>query len=259
MGHNRLRGPGIGGSLVKEVIDWSGLESYIEKRMEEQHVPGLSIAVSRNGALLYEKGFGYRDVSRGLPVTPQTVFGIASVTKSITALAILLLVKEGKLGLDDPIRHYLPELQWQTGMKSEQITIRHLLSHSTGVPPLLRKEHLLRFDEHIQYINELEYQPLGEAGEYYSYCNDIFLLAGAIIERVTGKLYRRFVTESILSPLGMDRSTFSLEELARMDNVSIPYEYVSSSDEYRPVACPSVERFQALPDPCPRRWSFFRK
>ena len=201
----------------------SSLNAYVEKFMEKHCVPGISLAISRHGQVIYQKGFGVRDLETMEPVTPATVFGIASVTKSFTAVAIMQLAAAGKLSLDDPVCKYIPSFRPGGQADPEKIKIRHLLSHTSGVPPLLRREELTKLNDHLEYVGSLTYEPLGEPGEYISYCNDMFLLLGAIIERVTGRLYRRYMTDQLLEPLEMHRSTFSLEEVARLDDVSVPY------------------------------------
>ncbi len=107
----------------------------------------------------------------------------------------------------------------------DDIKIYHLLSHTTGLAPLNRKEELNKLSNHLNYIASGELEFLGKPGEFFSYCNDSFLLLGIIIERLTGKLYRRHITEIILNRLKMYRSTMSLEEIDKFDNVSVPYHH----------------------------------
>ncbi|MFD1735067.1 serine hydrolase domain-containing protein [Bacillus salitolerans] len=196
------------------------LNDYITQFMTEYDVPGLAIAISKNGNLLLEKGYGFQNLSKQEPVTPNTIFGIASISKSFTSLGITLLEKQGKLSIHDPISKYIPELFIPN---VENMKIHHLLTHSTGLPSLFRQEQLNRFSDHVDYFNSFEHEPFGKPGEYFSYNNDTFLLLGAIIERVTGKLYRRFMTEEVLNPLGLYRSTYSIEELDKYTDVTTPY------------------------------------
>ncbi|MBM7662057.1 CubicO group peptidase (beta-lactamase class C family) [Bacillus mesophilus] len=223
---------------------WNELEDFIMKKMEEENIVGVSVGISLEGKTIYQKGFGLRDIDRGLPVTPETNFGIASVTKSFTALAIMMLEAQGLLSIDDPVVKHLPELKINGIKDMSAIKIHHLLSHTTGLPPMERKEHINNYQDHINYIRETEYSLLGKPGEYFSYCNDSFLLLGAIIERKTGKLYRRYMTNQFLDQLGMNRSTFSLEELNKMDNVSVPYHYNKTSNQLEQVAWPTLGTFE---------------
>ena len=223
---------------------WQDFESYAETLMREKHIPGAAVAVSQNSEVIYQKGFGYRDLYTKEPVTPETIFGIASVTKSFTALAILQLEAEGKLSVHDPVVKYIPEFQLKGVKDMEDIKIYHLLSHTTGLPPMRRREELNKLKDHLEYLASEEYEMLGKPGEYFSYCNDTFLLLGEIIERLTGRLHRRYVTEKILNPLQMHRSTFSLEEVAKLENVSVPYIYNKKNKTYEEQPWPALGNYE---------------
>jgi CubicO group peptidase (beta-lactamase class C family) len=206
-------------------INWGKFESCVQNLIEKEHIVGTAVAVSHKGKTIYQKGFGFSDLQTKSPVTENTIFGVASVTKSFTAKAIMKLEAEGKLSIEDSVIKHLPEFNIQ-GMKDlEQVKIKHLLSHTTGVPPIKRKEEVNFLDQHLEYLATYQTKLLGAPGEYYSYCNDTFLLLGAIIERTTDRLYRRYITEEILNPLKMYRSTYSIEEVLKMEDVSVPYDY----------------------------------
>ncbi len=110
-------------------------ERYVAKVMADEKAPGLSVAVVSGGETAYAKGFGYRDEARGLPVTPNTIFGMASITKSFTALSVMQLVEAGKLSLEDPVQRHLPGFDVPGG-GGASITVHHFLSHTSGLPPL---------------------------------------------------------------------------------------------------------------------------
>lgn len=225
-------------------MDWNLFEERLHTRMETEHISGVAVAVSKNGKVIYQKGFGIKDIDSQEPVTPETIFGIASVTKSFTALAILKLEEEGKLSIHDSVIQYLPEFHIPNIDRIESIKIHHLLTHSTGLAPLRRREELNKFQDHLLYLAETEHDLLGKPGEFFSYCNDTFLLLGAIIEKVTGCLFRRYVTEQLLNPLQMYRSTFSLEELIKLDNVSTPYVFDQKQKEYQKQTWPTLGNFE---------------
>lgn len=203
-------------------INWQYFEEYILEKMEQENIAGIAVAVSKNGETIYQKGFGYRNIETKEPVTPETIFGIASITKSFTAYVIMMLEEQGFLSVNDPINQYIHEFKIKGLM--EDVKIHHLLSHTTGLAPLVRKEELNILSDHIQHI-ENNHQLLGKPGEYFSYCNDTFLLLGLIIERLTGQSFKTYITEHILNKLKMNRSTISLEEVKQMDNVSVPYDH----------------------------------
>lgn len=216
------------------VGQWNGFEKYVNKMMESEKIPGVAVAVSENGKVIYQKGFGMRDLETNKPVTPETIFGVASITKSFTALAIMKLVEEGKLRLEDPVRKYLPNFQLKDCNFIDEITIHHLLSHTTGLGTMERLEKLNGFDEHLSYVNGRNHTYLGKPGEFICYNNDMFLLLGAVIGRVTGEDYQDFIRKLVIEPLGMERTTYDIEKLKGFDNVTVPYVL----EEGKPEPCP---------------------
>lgn len=225
-------------------MNWINFEKELEKRMEKEHIPGVAIAVSKDNELIYQKGFGFRDMEEELPVTPDTIFGTASVTKSFTSLAIMQLVEQEKIALTDPVSTYLPKFSIRGIEPIEQVTIYHLLTHTTGLAPIKRHEEFNHFEEHLTYLREKNHDILGKPGEYFSYSNDAFLLLGAIIEKVTGRLYRRYITEEILNPLKMNRSTFSIEEIKKFTNVTVPYIFNKDKEKHEIQAWPKLGNYE---------------
>jgi CubicO group peptidase (beta-lactamase class C family) len=205
--------------------DWQAFEDYTRGVMKENHIAGAAVAAAEHGKIIYAQGFGLSDIASGAPVTPGTLFGIASVSKSFTAMAITQLADRGLLSIDDPVVKHLPEFRLVGAQDMDAIKIRHLLSHTTGLPPMRRRQDINSFDEHVRFLATEEYELLGLPSEYFSYCNDAFLLNGLIIQRLTGQLYRRYMTRHLLDPMGMHRSTYSLEEVGKLDQVSTPYNY----------------------------------
>lgn len=199
------------------------LEQTIQMYMEKEHIPGLAVAVWKDGRTLYEKAFGYADIEKKMRVTPDTIFGAASITKSFTALVIMRLAEEEKLHIDDPVQEYLPDFTLQDDRYVKDITIKHLMSHTTGVATYKRIQSLNTFEEHLAYLKEAETPILGKPGKYFCYNNDLFLLLGAIIEKVTGKDYRGVIEEMVLKPYHMNRSTFYVDEVLQLEDVSSPY------------------------------------
>ncbi len=216
------------------LIQWEQFERFVEEVMEKEQIPGVAVALSENGQTIYERGFGTRNLETNEPVTPETIFGIASITKSFTALAIMKLVEEGHLQVEDAVIKHLPEFQLVDYANMEELKIHHLLSHTTGLAPMERKEQLTNFDEHLHYLNEKAWTWLGKPGEYICYNNDTFLLLGAIIEKVTGENYQEYIKRLIMTPLQMTRTTYNLLELQSFDNVTTPY--VLENDN--PISCP---------------------
>ena len=180
--------------------------------LREIHAAGLSIAVVRHGQLVLAKGFGYADLSERVPVSADTVFRLASITKEFTAAALLHLQEEGELSLDDRIGDYLPNYP----AAGQRITIRDLLSHTSGlsdvaVIPIFEEGGVGYTRERI--IDLVASQPLDfEPGTGHSYSNVGFIIAGMVIEEAAGTTYGDYVTDEILEPLGLEQTRFCPDE-----------------------------------------------
>lgn len=184
------------GSRADEVDD------YVRSEMLEQHVPGLSLAVVRNGRIVKANGYGLASLELNALATAETVYPIASVTKQFTAAAILLLVQDGKLGLDDRISRYLEK----TPAAWREVTVRQLLANTSGIKDHLNEMHGRTCngtspEEIAAHIGEL---PLNFApGSQWLYSNTNYLLLGMILQKVSGKPFDEFLAERVFRPLGM--------------------------------------------------------
>ena len=173
--------------------------------------PGAALAVVKDGEIIYKRGYGSAQLEYNIPITPSTIFHVASVSKQFTAFAINLLADEGKLSLDDDIRKHLPELN----DFGEKITIRHLIHHTSGLrdqwellamagwrlDDVITKEHIMKI---IRNQRELNFEP----GDEYLYCNSGYTLMAEIVERASGQTFREFTQERIFKPLGMSNTHF---------------------------------------------------
>ena len=173
--------------------------------------PGAAIAVIKDGAVVYKRGYGSANLEYNIPITPQTVFHVASVSKQFTAFAIALLASQGKLSLDDDIRKHLPEVP-DFGKK---ITIRHLIHHTSGLrdqwtllgmagwrlDDVITKEHILKM---VRYQKELNFDP----GAENLYSNTGYTLLAVIVERVSGQSFREYTEAVMFKPLGMNNTHF---------------------------------------------------
>ena len=182
------------------------IDDYIKTEMQKRRIPGLALAVVRNGTVVKMQGYGLANLDHDVPVTPDTVFELASVTKQFTAAAIMKLVEEGKLQLDDPILWHLPQgpATWKA------MTVRHLLTHTAGLPGLEENFKALwpgglRLNySTAQLFNAATKDPLSfPAGERFQYSDVGYFLLGMIIEHVSGRRYAEFLDERFFRPLGM--------------------------------------------------------
>jgi D-alanyl-D-alanine carboxypeptidase len=179
--------------------------------------PGAAIIVVKNGTTIFRKAYGLADVATGLPLAPDMLFRLGSVTKQFTATAILMLADAGKLALSDDIRRFLPD--FPTGGK--QITIEHLLTHTSGIASYTGMPDFgarIAMDLSVaEMIDHFQDQPkLFDAGQRYAYSNSGYFLLGAIIEKVSEQSYAGFLADHVFIPLGMnDTSVEGHERTAR--------------------------------------------
>jgi N-acyl-D-amino-acid deacylase len=192
--------------------------------MNRHGIPGAALAIARNGKLIYARGFGWADLASGTPVQPSTPFGLASLSKPITALATLLLVERGRLSLDaralDLLAHIRPPRGARVDPRLRKVTVRQLLNHTGGwdravsgdpvtwSPQISRALRVPLPITNAQFISFMMAVPLNfEPGTKYQYSNVGYMFLEAVIEKVSGQPYVEFVRRNVLEPAGMD-STF---------------------------------------------------
>lgn len=222
------------------------VDRYVEARMSSLHIPGVSLAVVRDGRIIKAKGYGLANIEANYAAAPNTVYELGSIGKQFTAAAVMLLVEEGKLGLGDKITKYFPEAPsyWN------QITVRHLLTHTSGIQNHVAVPGYLKiFKTDITF----ETTPAGEEllkefyklpkefepGATWSYDNTGYYLLGLVIEKVSGKRYYQFLDERIFKPLGMS-ATRSTDPRPVVPSRAAGYEWVKDRYENRPVLLPAI-------------------
>jgi len=198
----------FGASLVSAQTDQ--IDNYIQFEMNKRQIPGLALVVIRGGKIIKMKGYGFANLEHDVPVKPDTVFELASVTKQFTAAAVMLLVEEGKVKAEDPISQYLPN----SPERWNDITVRHLLTHTSGLPDLengfqaLRKGGARLNYTTTQLYNAAKNDPMSFApGERWQYSDVGYFLLGMIIEKASGQPYRNFLASRFFEPLGMASSS----------------------------------------------------
>lgn len=193
------------------------VEKLFKEYAEKNNFPGFAFGVVMDGRLLYSGSFGYTDLSKKIPVDKNSMFRIASMTKSFTALAILRLRDEGKLRLDDPVALYIPEMKGIKYLTADSpiITIEYLLTHSSGLPednPWGDRQLADTDEELLQLIkNGISFS--NTPGVAYEYSNLGFALLGRIITNVSGIPYQKYITENILRPLGMNNTEWEYKNV----------------------------------------------
>ena len=197
------------------------VDDFLKGHMERHRIPGLALAVCRGGELVRASGYGFANVELDVPVKPETVFQSGSVGKQFTAMAVMMLVDEGKVGLDDPIVKYFPAepVTWKG------ITVRHLLTHTSGIQDFdygkdidFRKDYTE--DDVVKVAMKLP--PDFAPGTQWSYSNTGYVLLGALVRKASGKFYGDFLKERVFSPLGME-STRIIDEANIVKNRAAGY------------------------------------
>ncbi len=216
----------FGGNLLAHKQDEpQELPRYVADLMKKIPVtPGLAIAVVRGDKVIFVQGFGYRDVKAKLPVTPQTGFYIASTTKSFTGTAAKLLADEGKLDLDAPVKKYFPNLALKTPLATEQISLRDLLTHRSGISNEainLRAAYTGQYDSDILLRLLADYsKPISPD---FRYSNIGYIVAALAMEKATGESWQKTIERKILTPLEMNQTTAFASVAQASGNFALPY------------------------------------
>lgn len=236
--------------MISEIMK-KELDETLIKKCAENHIPGMALVVQRNGKSIYEKYYGYRNVAEKLPVTDDTIFGLASITKSLTSLAVMQLRDAGKLNVEDKVVDWLPMLKLPEEDFTRELEIHHLMSHTSGFPGLPLVHHarstsilddpdgeylfgdvsvddgnrIRTVDDLIKQIGKKEFKMLGEPGSIFNYSNEGFGILQKIIEEASGESFITYVEKNIFHPLQMEQSCVLTESLAEQEKVTELYAY----------------------------------
>jgi CubicO group peptidase (beta-lactamase class C family) len=200
-----------------------GFDAYMAKVLKDWNVPGIGVGIVAGDKLVFVKGYGYRDYGKKFPFTDTTLFQIASNTKLFTAVAAGMLVNEGKLTWDKPVRESVPAIRFYDDQLNNTVTLRDMLAHRTGITrhdtiwyksDFTRKE---LFDR-VKYL-----EPSAPLRQTFLYNNLMYAAAGYIIELQSGKTWENFVRERIFTPLGMTSTVFSVADMLKQPDRGVPY------------------------------------
>jgi CubicO group peptidase (beta-lactamase class C family) len=200
-----------------------GLDAMVNRALETFHVPGAAVGIIIDGKVVLTKGYGFRDQANSLPVTENTLFAIGSCTKAFTTHVLGQLVDEGKVSWDDPVIKYLPEFRLKDEYATYHVTIRDLVTHQSGLP----RHDLVWYNSNLSrndLLPRLQYLDFNtDLRGKFQYNNLMYVMAGLVIERVTGQTWEEAVHSRILAPLGMNRSNLSVLDSQKSDDFSLPY------------------------------------
>lgn len=202
------------------------IDKYIEKAMKDWNIPGMAVGIVKDGEVIFAKGYGVRNINEpGKKVNDETLFGIASNTKAFTASALGTLVDDKKIHWDDRVRKYLPYFQLYDPFVSENMTIRDLLCHRSGLKTfsgdLLWNGTIYNREEVVRRARFLK--PAYDFRTHFGYSNIMFIAAGEIIPAVTGTSWDDYIKQTFLTPLGMKSTNTSITDFKESDNVASPH------------------------------------
>lgn len=209
-------------AVTKPNLD--GFDEFMTQVLKDWKVPGVAVGVVQDGKVLLLKGYGYRDVEKQLPVTANTLFAVGSITKSFTVTMLGMEMDEGKVDWDKPVRNYLPDFRMYDPVLTEQMVVRDLITHRSGLPRHdmvwyssdFAREDLVR---RLQYL-----EPNKPLRSTFQYNNLMFMTAGYIAGKLNGKSWEDSVRERILLPLGMNGTTFSEKAAQNAPDFAQPYQ-----------------------------------
>ena len=203
------------------------IDEVVARTLKTFEVPGIAVAVVKDGKVVHAKGYGVRSIVTNQKVDENTLFGIASNSKAFTTAALAILVDEGKIKWDDPVRKYIPEFKMYNDYVTNEFTIRDLLTHRSGLG--LGAGDLMIWPDGNNFttadiIHNLQYlKPVSAFRTKYDYDNLLYIVAGEVLHRASGKTWQEFIDERILKPLEMSHSAASFTRLKDTTNVITPH------------------------------------
>ena len=234
------------GNAIAQNKDTSILEKIeaIDKELttvlEKSKAAGFAIAIVKGNEMVYAKGFGYSDLENKLPVTPNTLFAIGSTTKAFTASLLGILEEEGKVDLDESPRTYIPELQFFNAAMNEQITIKDLMAHRTGLPRHDGSWKSFGHDSKEELLTRIAFlEPIAPVRTKWVYNNFMYFLQGAIIESLTEQSWGQNIEQNFFKPLEMTNSNTNLDALKKSSQAAIGYYFdngINAQIDYYDIA-----------------------
>ncbi|PPK95851.1 CubicO group peptidase (beta-lactamase class C family) [Nonlabens xylanidelens] len=221
-------------AVFAQKVNYKKLDQYISQTQQNWNIPGLSVAIVKDGKIVFEKGYGKMDVNGNEKPDEHTLYAIASNTKAFTAAIMAQLVEEGKVNWKDKVQDHLPYFEVYDPAISRMVTVEDLLSHNVGLGTFsgdgIWYKSELSTEEVVKRIKFVPQAYDFRAG--YGYSNLMFITAGALIEKVTDKSFKENVTERILKPLEMDDTVVSVKDFGSNKNVATPHAMDANNRNY---------------------------
>ena len=214
-------------NLFAQIISSHQIDSVVEKTLKTFDVPGIAVAVVKDGKVIHARGYGVRSLNTGQKVDENTLFGIASNSKAFTVAALAMLIDEGKLKWDDKVTDYIPEFRLYNPYVTEEFTIRDLLTHRSGLG--LGAGDLMFWPDSNNFtrkdvIHNLRYlKAVSDFRTKFDYDNLLYIVAGEVVSRISGMSWEDFIETRIMQPLEMKSSAASFQRLKDKSNVIDPH------------------------------------
>ena len=218
-------------------LDTARIDAFVGEQVRRHGIPGVALGIVEGDRIVHLQGYGRADAT-GRPVTPQTPFLLASVSKPLTATAVLQLVEAGRVELDAPVQRYVPDFRVADPVASAQITVRHLLQHTSGIPLTAcdTREDAVTL---AQFVAELRTVDLAAPpGARHSYCSGNYNVLGRVVETVSGRSFADYMQRQVFAPLGMHHS-YTAEREARRDGLAQGHRWLFG------LPVPAAERYNA--------------
>ena len=207
--------------------DINAFDSYVQKTMQDWQIPGMSVAIVKNNEIIFTKGYGVREIGTNKKVDSKTIFVCASTTKAMTAACMGILVEEGKVNWNDPVIKYLPDFKLYDPYVTRELTLQDLFTHNAGVgnADYLWADNSLTSDEILTKMQLVK--PSYSFRSSFIYQNIFYLVAGKVIEKVSGKPWHIFIKERIFDPLGMQHTKALLSDI-KEENQAMPHYLINN-------------------------------
>jgi len=225
--------------------DFPAADDLMARLMSTHNVAGAALSLIKDGRIVLEKGYGFRDLETHAPVTETTLFNIGSISKSYTALGVAQLVDQQQVGLDAPVLGYIPDFRLSDPQAVQAVTLRQLLSHTSGLPA----------DEHwppqvpptrAGIVGEFANMPItAQPGARFQYCSRCIVLAAYILERVTGQSWEAYTRAHVFEPVGMITASFGPHGLEQASDRAQPYRHDAVLGDV-PVPWPRLQYLEPL-------------
>lgn len=203
------------------------VSEFLKKEVQEEHIPGVVVGVTTAKETIYQQAFGYAHYSKKIPMTKETIFDLASLTKVIATLpSILQLLDRGELDLDDSFAYYFPQFKKYHG----ELTIKHLLTHTSGFQPEIKfYQKDISKNKTVSFISKIKDKK--KTGNQVIYSDLNFMLLGSLVEKLTGMSLAEYATKFIYEPLGMKKTYFNPPK-EELDHIA-PTEYIESLNDFQ--------------------------